>query len=485
MIGPHSIGFKRMNVIRETNMSLSSSVLLLLVLASCNVLSDPDRTQCSANTDCVARGFEGGVCVAGLCQAMSGTTGTGTMTGSSGTSAGAGAGAISGAASAPTRPAPSGSGGASTGPSTSSEAGASAGSASEPGPDAASGNPAGAGGGSATTAGVGGESPAGSGAAGAAEGGGSGRGGSGGEGGQGGDAATAGAEAETPCTGEGCPECAVDADCEMRGVAGGRCADAVCWAPEAQCSKDDECVSLGPEFDGGRCVSTLCRPNPRWRCEPPPPPMASSGTQDLKMLVRDSLSLSALADVRVVACQKLDVTCANPMTEATTGRDGYLTITLPVGFAGYLQQTDRREYAPAMYFLPQAFPANGELQPFPLLQSGLIIDSLAIVLGAGLDDTRGHMMLIAEDCFGAALAGVQFSTPQADDESVQFYVRDLLPSTSAKETAEVGNGGFLNFAAGTAVLNLEMAATKLKLNTVSVVVRPKFISVAYIRPELR
>jgi hypothetical protein len=68
---------------------------------------------------------------------------------------------------------------------------------------------------------------------------------------------------------------------------------------------------------------------------------------------------------------------------------------------------------------------------------------------------------------------------------VQFYVRDLLPSTSATDTADVGNGGYLNFPAGTAVISLKMSKTKLDLNTVSIVVRPGFISVAYIRPEQR
>ena len=67
------------------------------------------------------------------------------------------------------------------------------------------------------------------------------------------------------------------------------------------------------------------------------------------------------------------------------------------------------------------------------------------------------MMLIAEDCMGTALSGVTFTSAQADKSTVQFYVRDLLPSTTAKETAEVGNGGYLNFPAGTAVLNVKLA----------------------------
>ena len=86
---------------------------------------------------------------------------------------------------------------------------------------------------------------------------------------------------------------------------------------------------------------------------------------------------------------------------------------------------------------------------------------------------------------GTALAGVTFMSPQRDAKTVQFYVRDLLPSTTAMDTAEIGNGGFLNFPVGTAVINVAQPKTSLDLATVSVVVRAGFISIAYIRPRAR
>lgn len=265
---------------------------------------------------------------------------------------------------------------------------------------------------------------------------------------------------------------------------GARCVDSMCWASTPECATDRECEARGPEYVGGRCLNTQCRPNPRWRCEVPaaPPP---GGKKLLTVLVRDSLSLSPVTGIRIVACQKLDLTCAEPIAEATTQMDGNLSIEVPGNFAGYLQQTEASDYAPAMYFLPSTFPDDGVLQPFPLLGSGAILDALAVALGADLDPGRGHMMLIAEDCFGMAQPGVTFASPQADENTVQFYVRDLLPSTMAKETAEIGNGGYLNFPAGTAHITVEQVATKLMLATVSVVVRPGFISVSYIRPQAR
>jgi hypothetical protein len=287
------------------------------------------------------------------------------------------------------------------------------------------------------------------------------------------------------CPASGCPECSTQADCERRGMKGAQCIDAVCWAAQKpQCSTDEECSSMGPEFEGGRCLNGACRPNPRWRCEATQATL-STEQKELTILVRDSLSLSALSMVHIVACAKLDLTCANPVADGMTDRDGKLRISVPANFAGYLQQTERREYAPAMYFLPNVFPEDGVLEPFPLLSAGAIIDALATSLGASTDPDRGHLMLIAEDCMGMALAGATFLSPQADKKTVQFYVRDLLPSTAAKETAEIGNGGYLNFPSGTAVINVDRTEGMLHLTTVTVVVRPGFISIAYMRPQLR
>jgi hypothetical protein len=290
-------------------------------------------------------------------------------------------------------------------------------------------------------------------------------------------------DAAGPCVGPECPECTTDDDCVRRGIVGGTCADSLCWKPQPQCSTDAECAQKGPEFEGGRCLAATCRPNPRWRCEREDPPDGSV-MRTLSVLVRDSLSLDPMTGVRAIACHKLDLQCAAPIAEATTNAQGDIVVTVPGDFAGYLQ-IEHPGYFPAMYFLPGAYPADGRLQPFPLLPSGIIGDVLALALGTGLDGRRGHMMLIAEDCFGAALPAMTFKSPQQDMSTVQFYVQDLLPSTEAKQTAEAGNGGYLNFPPGTAMISVTGVANNLKLATVSVVVRPGFISVAYIRPEAR
>lgn len=293
------------------------------------------------------------------------------------------------------------------------------------------------------------------------------------------------AEVETPAPDAGHDEaqCMWSGDCQSL-AADALCVDGVCWRPQAMngCGVDMDCAALGPEYVDGLCLGGACRPNPRWRCEPPKPPDASEQLT-LRILVRDSLSLLPISKVRAVACQKLDVECIEPVTEAVTGDDGILTLNVRHDFAGYLRLGHARFY-PAMYFLPSVLPQDGQLQPAPLLGNGLI-DGLALSIGSTLDPKRGHMMLISEDCLGAALPGVTFESPQEDKATIQFYVRDLLPSTAATETGDIGNGGYVNFPAGTAVIEVTAKDPALKLTTVSVLVRPQVITIAYIRPDLR
>lgn len=430
--------------------ALVGAGVLGCLMPACSLLLDTQAKQCEKDEDCWSRGLSRAVCVQELCELPAAASSSGAQMGSDLQADSAGKPGTAGDGPMPASP------GASDGSGMAARAAD---------PTAAVQPDAGTAGSRARAVGVG--APSGTSAADPAA-----------------QAPQAAANEAAACTGDACPECTTDADCVPTGGQDGHCVDGVCWRAQPQCSADADCFGLGPEFDGGRCIAAECRPNPRWRCEAP---SASTSTEPrtLSLLVRDSLSLNPVPMVHIVACQKLDLTCANPTSEGTTDRDGMLSITVPAAFAGYLQQTERRDYAPAMYFLPSVLPEDGMLHPFPLLSSGAIIDALAASLGAGIDPERGHMMLIAEDCFGMALPGVTFMSPQRDDDTVQFYVRDVLPSTSATETAEIGNGGYLNFPAGTAVLQVDRVEDDLHLATVTVVVRAGFISVAYIRPQQR
>lgn len=418
-------------VLDRLALSVNAGALLTLtclLCCSCSLAFDASAKQCNVDADCAARGLANTVCVAQLCQPHTPAAGSGTTS-----SATQGTGGVTAGRSAPSA----------------SQAGA---------------------GGMAIAAG-GRAAPVTAGTAAADDDagvsvGGAGKAGAGG------------------CTGQTCPECVSDQDCVRLGVVSGTCVASRCFAPQSQCNADADCASRGPEYVGGRCVATQCRPNPKWRCEPPPPP-PQPGVTAFTIPIVDALSRAMVPNVHVVACNKLDVMCTQQVADGTTGSDGRVKITVPANFMGYFQVTERRDYAPAMYFLPTTVPANGVLPNFPLLASGAIINALAAGLGAGLDPTRGHMMLIANDCATMTVGGVKFASPQSDRSTVQFYVRDQLPSPMAMDTPPTGEGGYLNFPAGTALITATEAKSGLELATVSVLVRPGFITVSYILPMQR
>jgi hypothetical protein len=414
---------------------------LVLVCSSCSLLFEIGQKQCASDADCQVRGLANGVCVANLCQPYEASSPTGgvaaTPAASSGGSVVGSAG--SGATSPTGSPAPpNGSAGR-----TPAAIGGTGGTASMAGSSGSSGRS------SAISSG-----------------------------------ASAGSSGAAGCAGMSCGECSADPECEAKGIADGKCVDGRCFAPTPECSADSECVTRGPEWVGGRCAGTQCRPNPKWRCEPPPP---YSETQPLALTlpVIDSFSLAKLPNVHIVACNKLDYMCLMPVADATTDKDGNLKISVPANFNGYFQQTERTDYAPALYFTPQAMPEDGMLPNFPLIASGPAIDALATTLGAKIDPKRGQMILIIHDCFVTPLPGVTFSSPQADMLTTPFYVRASIPSATATETPADGDGGYLNMPAGTVEIIAKEVKMGIDLATASVLVRPGFMTVAYIRPKSR
>jgi hypothetical protein len=95
------------------------------------------------------------------------------------------------------------------------------------------------------------------------------------------------------------------------------------------------------------------------------------------------------------------------------------------------------------------------------------------------------MILIVLGCDGVALAGVKFTTPQADKSTTQFYVRGQLPTTAATDTPTDGDGGYLNIVPGTVLITATDVKTGVEINTVAVLVRAGFITTTYIRPYVR
>jgi hypothetical protein len=200
--------------------------------------------------------------------------------------------------------------------------------------------------------------------------------------------------------------------------------------------------------------------------------------------VIDALARRYLEDVSIAACVNDDLDCTQPTAYATTDRDGEATVTVPANFSGYMQQTERSDYTPAMYFMLAQLPDDGRLRNFPLIPSGSF-DGLHLALGTRADSTRGHAMLIVEDCTGLTLSGISFMSPQSDTATTEFYVVDQIPTTSASETSTEGDGGFTNLPPGIVQITATNKKTGVVINTISLLIRAGTITTAYIRPASR
>jgi hypothetical protein len=407
---------------------------------SCSALLDVSEKQCVVDSDCVARGLTNTSCVANLCRPMVPPP----------MASGAQSVAMSGTGGSDSE-VTAGKGGAD-----SIDTGA---------PDKVTMN---AGSGAGGTSGAAGKS------------------GMSGGGGSGGAAGMSGSGGAAGCSGASCGECSSDADCQEKLGANATCVDRACFGPKPECEADEDCVKLGPEYMGGRCASKQCLPNPKWRCEPPAPVEGAAATIDLTLPVIDALALSFLPNINLVACNKLDYMCDQPVAKGTSDKDGKAKFTVPANFTGYFQQTDNSGFGPGLYFMPAQTPPKGEdLKNFPIFRTGST-SLLALALGeGGLDPARGHMMLVAEDCMKNALPGVAFSTPQADGKTIQFYVRDQTPTTSAMDTPPAGTGGFMNLPAGVAGITAKEVKSGIELSQSTVLIRAGFISMLYIRPPTR
>jgi hypothetical protein len=422
--------------------------LTVTLSSACSMLLDLSEQQCASDWQCQARGLNDSVCIDNLCQQPAdGAAGQGSTMRPDGTAGTAGTAATAGTGSVAPRPddsARAGAGGLAEGPIT-------AGRGDDTPGMADAGVMTGNAGSSGANAGAGGMSePSGE---------------------------------DPSCDGASCPECRVSADCEQLGNGNGSCIEGKCWEQAPQCEVDADCAELGPEYAGGRCQERRCFPNPRWRCEPVPP-RAPDEMLELTLPVIDALRLELVPEVPLTACGKLDYTCERPFTTTVTMQDGRARLKLPGNFAGYIQQNERKDYAPGLYFMPVRLPADNVLSNFPVISTPAIA-GLAFSLGTTADPARGHIMLVVEDCKGAAVAGVKFTSPQADDRAVQFYVRDQIPTTSAKDTPPEGTAGFVNFPAGVAEITATHLESGVKLATVSVLIRAGAIAMSYVRPETR
>lgn len=243
-----------------------------------------------------------------------------------------------------------------------------------------------------------------------------------------------GASACTVVLSPGEPQCESDADCAARGFEGSSCVDEVC---------------IGGEGVGGADTVWGCLGNV---VEPTPDP-----SQKVELSVRLAFASDSqpLTSGTVDFCDKLDIDCTGDSPDFPKGLspepDGTVTVNVNQGFDGFVRIIDP-EIVDSRVYVGRPIVEVPKVKEIQLLRPNEYAALAGIAQGM-VDETRGTAILLAVDCKGDAASGVRFESPNADGDSIAFYLINqgpVLPPTATSTDAD-GFGGFFNLPVAAAV----------------------------------
>lgn len=280
-------------------------------------------------------------------------------------------------------------------------------------------------------------------------------------------------EACEACLGERClgetRACAGDATCEANIVCDAACEDPACYPacwlatdPDgrwgnacdgAEPEEDDDYVDPFSDYWG--CLIRRCRVEcglgVTWGCVgafrwPAPDAEVVDGLK-FSYHVYDYINISRdVEGASVSACQRGDVTCAQPVDTATTDADGYACLEVPVasnvGFTGFFRVV-HEDYVTIDEQYGRPLYASGTSE---LIAISKAADSVFwATMDMAWDPSRGLVTVELWDCTWEMAPGVAIEISTADDETVRFYVTGSGDfSFTQTESSIAGIGAFVN-----------------------------------------
>lgn len=268
---------------------------------------------------------------------------------------------------------------------------------------------------------------------------------------------------------------------------------AVVSAGEEQCETADDCTARG--FSGASCVEKVCVSenvtveDPVWGClgnvvEPVADP---SKFVEFPIRLAYAVGGSPLSPDGVVdVCDKLDIDCSSTDPKypkgLSPGEDGIVDVVVPEGFDGFVEVThpdivDSRIYVGRPIVEPPSVKEVQLLRP----NDYSLLSTLA---GKEVDPTRGTAIVLVVDCSRVAVGGVRFESPNADADSVEFYLINQSPTIppTATATDKDGFGGFFNMAPSSAVVRAFRAEDDTFVGESSFQILPNTLSYVQVAP---
>jgi hypothetical protein len=257
-------------------------------------------------------------------------------------------------------------------------------------------------------------------------------------------------------------------------------------ASREQCVDDADCARLGPEFEGGACEASLCRPksDPAWACldgqAEAPPPITPSQIRFTGRLV-DVVFQKPVPGIDLRVCERLDPECSMPLAAVVSDEQGEVNLTLPGGFNGYLRWQSPNTQ-PVLFFFPAPLSRDTVLPlgvVTPQIMAGLDVQFERLTI-----EGRAVAVVYATDCAGAPAVGVRLSVLEGDSSTRVFYEADGLFPASQRETTQTGVVRAINVPTGNVSLRATLSDGR-EIGTARVLTRAGFVTLTILSPEPR
>jgi hypothetical protein len=253
-----------------------------------------------------------------------------------------------------------------------------------------------------------------------------------------------------------------------------------------QCATTQDCRDRGPAFARSVCSDAICVQDPVWGCVgsvvwPSPPPVPSPEKVTVKLSLSNLLTKAVVPGATARVCGKLDSKCDSPLqSDIVSDAAGILSIQVDKFFDGYFEILFPG-MASTMYYCNPPVEKDRAVPFIPLVPFEAI-DVFGEVLGMLPKLDRGTVIGLTADCAGTGAEGIELLTDAADEFTKAFYMVQGYPSLNATKTDTSGQGGIANVVSGPRLISGRRTDTGEVIGSVSVQVRPTWITYTSMLP---
>jgi hypothetical protein len=225
-----------------------------------------------------------------------------------------------------------------------------------------------------------------------------------------------------------------------------------------------------------------------WSCLDGPIPAAPSGNVELELVLTNGNTVTSstpevpIAAAEVQACSPLDVSCAQPVSAATSDDAGTALLSVPGGFPGYYQVTGP-DLTSALLARPKPYSSEYQVQG---LHGLLQLSAGASFVGLTQASNLSIAIVTVLDCTSTLAAGIAISVAAPGPTEEVIYLKDDIPvmNTTQTQTDSVSGAAIVfNVPPGNLAVTASFAATNEPIQTVSTVAREGWITYVEIRPD--